>query len=52
MSKAFEKLIKEAVKENCDIAQIDNESEGFVIYLISGGSGFSCRFGFKRDFRD
>ncbi len=40
MSKAFEKLIKEAVKENCDIAQLDNESEGFVIYLISDGSGF------------
>ncbi|HDK41852.1 MAG TPA: hypothetical protein ENG87_00620, partial [Candidatus Pacearchaeota archaeon] len=40
MSKAFEKLIKEAVKENCEIAQLDNESEGFVIYLISGGSDF------------
>ena len=40
MSKVFEKLIKEAVKENCDIAQLDNESEVFVIYLISNGSGF------------
>lgn len=42
MSKAFEKLIKESIKENCDIAQLDNGSEGFVIYLISGGSGFSA----------
>ena len=40
MSKAFKKLIKEAFKENCDIVQLDNESEGFVIYLISSGSGF------------
>ena len=40
MSKAFEKLIKEAIKEHCDIVQLDNESDGFVIYLISGDSGF------------
>jgi len=40
MSKVFEKLIKEAVKKKCEIIQLENESEGFVIYLISNGSGF------------
>jgi len=40
MSKPFEKLIKEAVRVKCNVVQLDNENEGFIIYLISDGSGF------------
>jgi hypothetical protein len=40
MSKAFEKLIKQAIEINCELIQLDNETEGFVIYLISDGIGY------------
>jgi len=40
MSKVFEKLIKEAINNKCEIVQLENESESPVIYLISSGTGF------------
>jgi len=40
MSAPFEKLLKQAIKNQCDLIQLDNESSGFEIYLISNNSGF------------
>lgn len=51
MSKAFEKLIKQAKEANCDLIKLDNESEGFVVYIISGGAGYTADLSKKRDFR-
>jgi aspartate ammonia-lyase len=40
MSLIFEKILKQAIEANCDFVQQDNESGGFVIYIISNGTGF------------
>ncbi len=41
MSKNFIKLIKKAISNNCDEIKLDNESDRFTIYLMSGNIGFS-----------
>jgi hypothetical protein len=40
MSVSFEKLLKQAIEYQCDLIQLDNESSGFEIYLISNNTGF------------
>jgi len=40
MTVAFEKLLKQGIEADCDIIQLDNEGDGFVIYIISDNSGF------------
>lgn len=40
MITAFEKLLKQGIETNCDIIQLDNESDGFRIYLIFNNVGY------------
>lgn len=40
MSAPFEKLLKQAIKTQCNLIQLENESSGYEIYLISENSGF------------
>ncbi len=42
MSKAFEKLLKQGIKSQCELIQLENESSGFTIYIISNDSGFAA----------
>lgn len=47
MEAAFEKLLKQGIEANCDLIQLDNESEGFEIYLISNNSGYPAELSSK-----
>ena len=41
MSLAFEKLINDAIENNCDFIRLENESDGFTFYIISGNNGYA-----------
>ena len=47
MTTAFEKLLKLGIEANCDLIQLDNESDGFEIYLISNNSGYPAELSGK-----
>lgn len=47
MTAAFEKLLKQGIEAECDLIQLDNESDGFEIYLISNNSGFPAELSKK-----
>ena len=51
MSAPFEKLLKQAIKNQCDLIQLENESSGLEIYLISNNTGFPANLT-KKELKD